>query len=380
MDDSFAKVYRRISFSSVAKNAGGVDPAQLAAVSAAVTDPAGRGELLGAIVRLVFQDMILHSDRDGRLDMAMEDFAGLAKLPLAWVEVAIPVLERPDMASSATAHGGRRIVRITPRREGWLVVNKTYYWNLRGVRGERGQGGQMASGHDTDKRREEERREEESSFGHPAEPEGQASVQLTSPLFETDAEPFDAVLRRAFEAYWRDWPRKVKRDRAETAFLKEKKSRIRDRADLALFEVHFQNAVRHYREVERREGLSKVPYGGTWFRSWRDERWSQHVDEFAGARDRQERGGLTIGAPDPEATVAAARAEAMETWDRIRRPAERYILEHGRPPAFPRTAWDRPETKEAHSRATTARQRFEEAVGVSYGQYEHLEEQFAPEE
>jgi hypothetical protein len=339
VDDSFAKVFARIAFSGVARNAVPDDPAILAGVVKAVVDAAAQGEILGAIVRLVFEDALIHSDQDGHLDMAMADFAAVAKVPLAWIVASMAILERPDPASKIMTDGGRRIIRKTPRRDGWIVVNKRYYSELRPGRKNAQSGAQSASdgslaiGHWPlatpllDKSRVDEIRQDN---GHPALPAGQAAVDLTAPLF-AGAESFPEIRRRAFEAYWAGWPRKVKRERAEAAFFSNEKSGIRNLDDLAQFDRHFANAVRHYREVERREGLSKVPYGGTWFRNWRDERWAEHVDEFSTAQGRELRAVMFPSGQPAAVDEDAEQARLASVWERSAGPAKSWIRAHGRP-------------------------------------------------
>ena len=82
-------------------------------------------------VRLVFQDMIVLSDEDGKLDMTIEAFCRRTNVPRRMVERAIEILTQPDPSSRNREEEGRRIVPLDPERDwGWEVVNKARYRDI----------------------------------------------------------------------------------------------------------------------------------------------------------------------------------------------------------------------------------------------------------
>jgi hypothetical protein len=89
-------------------------------------------------VRLVFQDMLVLSDRAGIVNRTPDAISRRTCVPLEIVLRAIAVLEAPDPESESPEEDGRRIVRIDAHRSwGWQIVNKEKYREMKSLDDER---------------------------------------------------------------------------------------------------------------------------------------------------------------------------------------------------------------------------------------------------
>jgi len=78
--------------------------------------------------RVVFQDMLILSDKDGIIDMTPQAIARRTNIPIDMILAALPKLEAPDPVSRTPDMQGRRIERLEPHREwGWRIINYTKY-------------------------------------------------------------------------------------------------------------------------------------------------------------------------------------------------------------------------------------------------------------
>lgn len=78
--------------------------------------------------RIVFQDMLILSDKDGIIDMTPQAISRRTNIPLEMVLAALPKLEAPDPVSRTPDQQGRRIERLEAHREwGWRIINYIKY-------------------------------------------------------------------------------------------------------------------------------------------------------------------------------------------------------------------------------------------------------------
>lgn len=79
-------------------------------------------------LRVVFQDMLILSNRDGIVDMTHESIARRTNVPLGLVRECIKRLESPDPKSHTPEDEGRRLERLEPHRDwGWRIINFDRY-------------------------------------------------------------------------------------------------------------------------------------------------------------------------------------------------------------------------------------------------------------
>lgn len=79
-------------------------------------------------VRLVFEDMLKLSDKNGIVDITRESIARRTNVPIDIVKHGIAELEKPDSTSRTPDNEGRRIVRLDEHRDwGWRIVNFQKY-------------------------------------------------------------------------------------------------------------------------------------------------------------------------------------------------------------------------------------------------------------
>lgn len=82
--------------------------------------------------RHVFEDMLKLADVDGVVDMTAEAIARRTNVPIELVTIALEKLAAPDPHSRSKEYEGRRIIPVDEQRSwGWIIVNYTYYRNLR---------------------------------------------------------------------------------------------------------------------------------------------------------------------------------------------------------------------------------------------------------
>lgn len=79
-------------------------------------------------LRVVFQDMLILSNRDGIVDMTHESIARRTNVPLGLVRECIKRLESPDPKSHTPEDEGRRLERLESHRDwGWRIINFERY-------------------------------------------------------------------------------------------------------------------------------------------------------------------------------------------------------------------------------------------------------------
>ena len=83
---------------------------------------------------VVFQQLIVLADQDGRVDMTAAAIASVTSMPVRMIEAGIIKLMEPDPMSRTQRDNGRRLRFLDDHREwGWQIVNHEYYRNLTSV-------------------------------------------------------------------------------------------------------------------------------------------------------------------------------------------------------------------------------------------------------
>ena len=81
---------------------------------------------------VTFQQMIILADYEGFVDMTAEAISRRTIIPLEIIKKGIAELESPDAQSRDATNEGRRIERISDKRDwGWKILNYTKYRQIR---------------------------------------------------------------------------------------------------------------------------------------------------------------------------------------------------------------------------------------------------------
>lgn len=181
------------------------------------------------------------------------------------VAEALDFLQQPDPTSKRTDHEGRRLIPHPTEGSAFIAVNFTYY-NAEWAK-ERRRADAAAR----------QRRYEARTKSHS---EHEPDAGLTDPdAGLTDPDPLISISKKTntrasarssadaervawFEEVWSHYPRKKGHDAALRHFLKT----VHSDADLGDLRTALANALREFAP----RPPDKIPYGGTFFNTWRD--------------------------------------------------------------------------------------------------------------
>lgn len=73
-------------------------------------------------------DLLVLAEIDGAVDMTIEAIAGITRVPVDDLRMAIEILMKPDAQSRTPDQGGARLVKLDDHRNwGWRIVNYERY-------------------------------------------------------------------------------------------------------------------------------------------------------------------------------------------------------------------------------------------------------------
>ena len=100
---------------------------------AKIFDSILKGSLYGDWqTRVVFEDLLILSDKHGMVDMTVDAIHGQTGMPVDIIKRGIKKLMEPDPNSRSKDEEGRRIVLIDDERDwGWCIVNYKKYSEMR---------------------------------------------------------------------------------------------------------------------------------------------------------------------------------------------------------------------------------------------------------
>lgn len=80
--------------------------------------------------RHFFMDLLVLADSDGVVEMTPKSISCRTRIPLEKVIEFLKILEAPDPKSRSAEEEGRRLVKISDRDWGWMIVNYEKYRNI----------------------------------------------------------------------------------------------------------------------------------------------------------------------------------------------------------------------------------------------------------
>ena len=212
---------------------------------------------------VTFQQMIVLCDADGVIEMTAEAISRRTGIPVEHIKAGIEILESTDPLSRSSEDDGRRIRRIEEHRPwGWFIVNHSKYRSLQDSDSVRAQ----------NRERKQRQRERDKSR---TVTDGHAPSRHTDTDTNTDknniahsdecASAIEAATKR-FEEFWKDYPQKKDKKRAQKAFLKLSATKQQQ----AILDVK-----ERFADVKPQD-LKFIPYPTTYIRG---ERWNDELDD-----------------------------------------------------------------------------------------------------